>query len=274
MSPERLAEVENRLSLLAGVRKKYGPGLSDVIAERVRIGEELATLQQHEESGERLRREETEFREVFLGNAKELSLKRRSGAERLEDALSPLFSNLALGGSVFRVVFEVGEVEWTESGIDDVEFFFSANQGEDPRPLRKVASGGELSRVMLAIKTVATTDLPGKTLIFDEVDAGIGGATANYVGESLCSLSERFQVLCVTHLPQIASFATNHLRVAKVLRESRTLTVVEELPEESRASEIARLMTGATSEAAMEGARELMRGKEKAKGESQRRKRK
>jgi len=274
VSPERLAEVEGRLSLLAGVKKKYGPGLSDVLLERERIAGELTELREHEESGERLRREESEARELFLERARELSRKRRAGAKRLEAAMTPLFSNLALDGAAFSVEFGDSDGEWSETGFDDVEFFFSANAGESPRPLGKVASGGELSRVMLAIKTVATIDLPGKTLVFDEVDAGIGGATANYVGESLFRLSERFQVLCVTHLPQIASFATNHLRVAKVLRESRTLTVVEALPEESRASEIARLMTGATSEAALEGARELMRGKEKAKGESERRKRK
>tara|TARA_B100001123_G_scaffold447676_1_gene605994 strand:+ start:5570 stop:7222 length:1653 start_codon:yes stop_codon:yes gene_type:complete len=272
-SPERLSEIESRLSVLAGVKKKHGPRLSDVLDARTKMSVELSALEKHEESTEQLRRDEEQFRDLFLERGRELSAKRKAAAKGLEDAMNPILLNLALDGAVFKVEFEYNEVEWSENGIDEVEFFFSANRGEVPRPLAKVASGGELSRVMLAIKTVATNDLPGKTLIFDEVDAGIGGVTANYVGESLFRLSDQFQVLCVTHLPQIACFSTNHLHVAKVMRQGRTLTVVEELAEESRASEIARLMTGATSKSAIEGARELLRGKEKAKGESERRKR-
>ena len=153
-----------------------------------------------------------------------------------------------------------------------MEFFFSANPGEAVRPLAKVASGGELSRVMLSLKSLATTDRFGKTLVFDEIDAGIGGAVADRVGAMLRELSGEFQIICVTHLPQIAAYASSHHHVSKVVQKGRTVTRIEELAEEAQVTELARLMTGADSAGARAGAREMLRSKEKTKGESERRK--
>ena len=158
--------------------------------------------------------------------------------------------------------------------MDRIEFYFSANPGEATRPLRRVASGGELSRVMLALKTLATTDLPGKTLVFDEVDAGIGGAVADKVGHMLKRLAERYQVICVTHLPQIAAYATSHHRVSKTVERGRTVTRIDELTEQGRVSELARLMTGGDTPGARAGAEELLISKQNSKSESESERRK
>ena len=164
---------------------------------------------------------------------------------------------------------------WTASGVDAAEFYFSANAGESERPLTAVASGGELSRVMLGLKTLATTDHPGKTLVFDEIDAGIGGTVADTVGAMLRQLAERYQVICVTHLPQIAAYATTHFLVTKQVRDGRTTVAVNDLaghPE--RVTEVARLMSGRDSPAARAGAAELLESKQISKGEDRKRKRK
>lgn len=143
--------------------------------------------------------------------------------------------------------------------MEDGEFFISPNPGEDLRPLAKIASGGELSRIMLALKTIATTDAPGKTLIFDEVDAGIGGAVADVVGRRLQSLGERFQVLCITHLPQIAAYGASHFRIVKSVRRERTWTDVARLRGPDREQEMARMIGGSDiSVAVMASAREML----------------
>jgi DNA repair protein RecN (Recombination protein N) len=137
------------------------------------------------------------------------------------------------------------EEQWSERGIDAGEFYLSPNPGEDVRPLARIASGGELSRVMLALKTLAATDAPGKTLIFDEVDAGIGGAVADVVGARLRALGQRYQVLCITHLPQIAAYANSHYRIEKSIRSGRTVTTVAPVAGPAREEELARMIGGA-----------------------------
>jgi DNA repair protein RecN (Recombination protein N) len=155
-----------------------------------------------------------------------------------------------------------GEGQWTERGLDEAEFYISPNPGEDVKPLARIASGGELSRIMLALKTLASTDAPGKTLIFDEVDAGIGGAVADVVGGRLRLLGDRFQVLCITHLPQIAAYGTTHYQIAKSVRSGRTSTGVTRLEGANRETEIARMMGGAeVSAAVLAGAREMIEAK-------------
>jgi DNA repair protein RecN (Recombination protein N) len=169
------------------------------------------------------------------------------------------------------------EGQWTEAGLDSGEFFLSPNVGEDLRPLARIVSGGELSRVMLALKTLAAgTADRAKTLIFDEVDAGIGGRVATVVGQKLASLGDRFQVLCITHLPQIAGCGRTHFLIEKRIQGRRTVTSVTRLEGEERAAEIARMMGGAAAgEKAMASARELLETSgAKAKGERERRKRK
>jgi DNA repair protein RecN (Recombination protein N) len=151
------------------------------------------------------------------------------------------------------------EESWAVSGIDDVEFFVSPNPGEDLRPLAKIVSGGELSRVMLAVKTMAAADRVGKTLIFDEVDSGIGGRVADVVGSKLQQLGRRFQVICITHLPHIASRAGSHFHVEKAVRGGRTVTAVQRLDLPGRIEEIGRMIGGRTlSASVLASAREML----------------
>ena len=151
------------------------------------------------------------------------------------------------------------ESSWTEKGVDQAEFYFSANPGENLRPLARIASGGELSRVMLAIRTVPSTEDEGRTLVFDEVDAGIGGKAAERVGAKLHDLARHFQVICVTHLPQIAAYGNSHHKVTKSVHRGRTTTLVDKLEDDARASELARMMTGThVSENLLQTARELL----------------
>ena len=159
-----------------------------------------------------------------------------------------------------------GEGQWTERGFDEAEFYISPNPGEDVRPLARIVSGGELSRIMLALKTLASTDAPGKTLIFDEVDAGIGGAVADVVGARLRLLGNRFQVLCITHLPQIAAYGSTHYRIDKAVKAGRTSTRVARIDGVEREAEIARMMGGAdVSPAVLAGAREMIEAKANTK---------
>ena len=263
-SPARLAETEARLALLEGLKKKHGPQLQDVLDRRLRIGEELDALSRHADEMERLTAAATDARRAFLEVAERLSEQRQRTARALREQLARVLQRLAMPHACVQARFADAPLppeRWRASGIDEVELYFSANPGEEARPLAKTASGGELSRVMLGLKTLATTDRPGKTLIFDEVDAGIGGAVADSVGRMLRTLAQRFQVLCVTHLPQIAAYATSHHHVSKNVRDGRTATSVETLGEQGRVAELARLMTGGTSVAAREGARELLQEK-------------
>src|SRR5207249_1979120 len=189
-----------------------------------------------------------------------------------------LLADLAMERTRFETRFDdspIPETAWSAGGIDDVEFYVSPNVGEELRPLARIVSGGELSRIMLALKTLAATDQPGKTLVFDEVDAGIGGRVADVVGSRLRALGQRFQVLCITHLPQIAAHATTQFRIEKTVRGKRTVTAVELLDPDGREEEIARMMGGAAiTPPVRASARELLRagakgkGTAKAKGES------
>jgi DNA repair protein RecN (Recombination protein N) len=166
--------------------------------------------------------------------------------------------------------------QWGERGLDRAEFYLSPNLGEEMRPLARIVSGGELSRIMLALKTLAVGDAPHKTLIFDEVDAGIGGRVAEVVGRRLRELGDRFQVLCITHLPQIAARAETHFRIEKQARGGRTTTSVARLGDTERVDEIARMIAGArVTDAVQATAYDLLqvRPAAKAKGESERRKR-
>jgi DNA repair protein RecN (Recombination protein N) len=269
-SPDELESVEARLAELERLKRKYGPSLDQVFAHREQVGHELAALTSDSEQLETLRAEEEDRRTAFDCLAKTLSRARQATAPRLAVALQHVLSDLAIPRAQFEAIFTQGELpvsQWTERGIDELEFFFSANIGEALRPLAKVVSGGELSRVMLALKTLATTDRPGKTLVFDEIDTGIGGVVADRVGAMMKQLSQEYQVICVTHSAQIAAYATSHHHVSKVVREGRTITQIEELDEEGRVTELAQLMTGADSAGARAGAREMLKGETKAKGE-------
>jgi DNA repair protein RecN (Recombination protein N) len=275
-SPERLQAVEDRLAVLERIKRRHGPSIDDVLVRRQKLVEERRALAHSAERADELSRELEDRRSAFLTAARRLSSERRRVASGFGDALAEELSSLAMPGARCEVRFEPDELpdaRWSPQGIDGGEFYLSANVGEDPRPLARIASGGELSRVMLGLKTLATTDADGKTLIFDEVDAGIGGRAADAVGARLRALGDRFQVLCITHLPQVAAHAHSHYRVTKGVRRGRTVTAVELLSREQRVEELGRMMGGEpVTPAVLAGARALLEarwGKEEAKGESE-----
>ena len=202
--------------------------------------------------------------------ARRLSAARRAAAGPFAARLQRELADLSMPHAdvSFRFQEADGEGEWSASGIDRAELLLSANPGEAPRPLARVASGGELSRVMLAVKVLDAPEASGRTLIFDEVDAGIGGRVADSVGARLRALSDHAQVLCVTHLPQVAAYADAHIHISKRVTAGRTLTSAAPLRDEARVEELARMMAGDTSAAMLDGARALLQAK--AKGESRR----
>jgi DNA repair protein RecN (Recombination protein N) len=280
-SPERLQAIEDRLAALARLKRRYGPTLDEVIAKALAIAEELGQLGAGDERLIALEQDAHAARSAYKDAADAVSAARRTAAPRLAKALEKAVAELAMSGTRCELVLHpiAAEGEWGPTGCDRLELLLSPNVGEDLRPLGRIASGGELSRVMLAMKSLASTDVPGKTLIFDEVDAGIGGAVADVVGARLHALSAGCQVLCITHLPQVAAFGDEHYRVSKKATEGRTVTRVERLDEEARETEVARMMGGqAVSAGVRAGARDLLAAQArrkakvapKAKGESRR----
>lgn len=275
--PGELTRVEERLAVLERMKRKHGPTLEDVRsvwdalrAERHRAeggGESLAALDQQLVAASA----------AFIEAATALSARRHAAAPAFARALETELAALAIPRARLevRLVTTPEQDGWTPTGIDAGEFFFSANPGEDPRPLSRVASGGELSRLMLALRSLATRDAAARTLIFDEVDAGVGGRTGGAVGERLLRLGSQFQVLCITHLPQIAAAAATHFLIEKAVRGTRTSTSVTRLTAEARVDELARMLMGsAESDRSRASARELLTHKakgeavSKAKGES------
>ncbi len=271
IDPSRLEAVEERLQLLNRLKRKYGPSLDDVRSFRERLAAMVDHLDQkkaeQQSMGERLKDTERDIE----GRATRLSDKRKRVAEGLEKSVEGEMRLLDMGGTRFEVRFhqEVGaekdDPEIRMRGIkadgqDRVEFMLAPNVGEELRPLSRIASGGELSRIMLAMKTILARTASVETLIFDEVDSGIGGATAEVVGEKLQSLAEYHQILCITHLPQIASKGHAHFLVEKRVKDKRAQTIISELDAEARVKEIARLLGGkVVSPEAMAHAREMMR---------------
>ena len=274
-SPARLQQVEERLALLERLKRKYGPTLADVIARRDALKRELSEHSTADVRLTELERELATARAAFLGAAKQLSNERRRIAKGFAKQLESLVAELAMERTRFDVRFGDGfvpESAWSGRGIDAAEFFVSPNLGEDLRPLARIVSGGELSRIMLAIKTLmattrlgfsdATDRLPSASapgLIFDEVDAGIGGRVADVVGRKLRTLGSAFQVLCITHLPQIAAYADTHFEIDKVIDGGRTRTTVRRLDNSGRVEELARMLGGAAiSDGLRQSAREML----------------
>lgn len=256
--PARLDEVRARLDSLFRLMRKYGPELEDVIETGARVRSELEELEGASFDHEAVTRE-IEARGVELARvADELGEARQSAARRLEEALEELLPDLGLPGAGFRVSFtELGEVG--PSGAERAEFLISLNPGFPPRALSRVASGGELSRVMLALKSILARVDATPTLIFDEIDAGIGGVVATHVAEKLRAVAGHHQVFVVTHLPQLACRADRHLLVEKEVTSGVTATRVDALNGDERVREIARMLGGdPESEASREHARELL----------------
>jgi DNA repair protein RecN (Recombination protein N) len=268
-SPERLQDVEDRLAVLERLKRKHGPTLADVIVKGQQLRRELDELENATARVGQIEGDLARARERFLAAAGRLSAAREEAAARFATALGKALAEFAMPRTRCEVRFAgtLGEAQWSERGVDAAEFYISPNPGEELRPLAKIASGGELSRIMLALKTLASTDAPGKTLVFDEVDAGIGGAVADVVGSRLQQLGTKYQVMCVTHLPQIAAYGGTHFRISKSVRGGRTITEVAQVDGSAREEELARMIAGAEPTAAVRAtAREMLgsRGEEKA----------
>jgi DNA repair protein RecN (Recombination protein N) len=242
--PARLEAVQERLAEIQKARRKYGASVDLILEYQRKIGEEAATLSDAEHLGEALLAREEALRRAYLEAARALSAKRREDALLLQAEVERELSELAMGDTLFRVALQSDEETPAEQGIDLAEFLISPNRGETPRPLARIASGGELSRVVLALKSIITLEKHPKTLVFDEVDSGIGGRVASAVGEKLARLAADHQVFCVTHLPQIASYATDHFQVDKVVNDGRTLVRIRLLNPADRVQELARMMAG------------------------------
>lgn len=272
--PERLQAIEERLTLIAALKRKYGQSIAEVLEYGARAAVELSSLETSEERAAALAGE-TEAALIGLGEvAERLSVARREAAARLAAAVQEEIAGLGLADGRFAVHFERPgsedgvastmpaeeliapgarleaaerrRVAFDRSGIDRVEFYASLNPGEPPRPLARVASGGESARLMLALKTIlgAADSIP--TLVFDEVDVGIGGRSGQVVGEKLAALGDHHQVLCVTHLPQVAARARRHFVVQKGVTDGRTATTVAEVDGEARLRELAAMLGGVT----------------------------
>ncbi len=289
-NPERLQELEGRLDLIRGLKRKYGSTIEEILAFAERAADDLERLSHREEHTEELKSREMELREQIGRLAGRLSEARRRSAKLLADAIAEEVAGMAVahaqvhvdvrqsysgdgvpvetGDSGLHATLSDGEsiqsFAFNGTGIDSVEFLVSLNLGEPPRPLARIASGGEASRLMLAIKTILSTADRIPVLVFDEVDAGIGGRVGSVLGQKLWGLSRSHQVLCVTHLPQIACYADHHVRVLKLASHDRAMTSVETLDDEARVMELSQMLgsdSGATRTNALEMLEQAVRWK-------------
>lgn len=258
-SPERLNELEHRLDRITSLKRKYGGSVSAVLEFRDKAQQELNELTGADELRAKLSLEKASLEKKYSAAAAKLTELRTAAAKELKAGVNAELRELGMEKAVFDVSFRKIGGEPRRNGMDEVEFMLSANMGEPLKPLSKVASGGELSRIMLAIKTVCAGSDGTPTLIFDEVDTGISGRTAVKVGERLSLVSKAKQVLSVTHLPQIAAFADCHLLVEKHAEGERTVTNLRRLLENERRTELARIMgAGGSGESAVAYAGELI----------------
>jgi len=268
-NPERLNEVEERLFRLEKWLLKHGPTTEDLLAYRDEIDKSLRAMASASGRVEELSKRREAMLEKASEIARTLSKKRRDAAERLADAIGRELATLGMGRA--RVIVDVAPVaaqggialdgaRLTRNGIDRVEFLIAPNAGEDPRPLRRIASGGELSRALLAIKRVLAENGPAGLYVFDEVDAGVGGGIAEVLGHAIADVAKHRQVLCITHLAQIAAQADAHFVVDKSEAKGRTTTTVRRLSQKERTDEIARMIGGVkVTEAAKKAASEMLR---------------
>jgi len=272
-SPERLADIEDRLAALDKLKRKYGPTLADVI----RFGEEAATKLAEVENRDallvQLGAQQAEDAERYRKAAEELTAVRTAAAGKLEKLATGQINELAMNVR-FKVVVspQREQAAWTAHGWDRIECLIATNAGEPLKPLEEIASGGEMSRVMLALKVTVEDSYAAATkgrrksnvptprmLVFDEIDIGIGGRAAEAVGKKLKALSKRQQVVCITHLPQIAAFADQHFVIEKTEKGGRTRTSIRLMESTEREREVARMLSGAKlTEASLENARQLL----------------
>lgn len=269
--PEALAAVEDRLHLLRDLRRKYGESIADVLRYREEAARRLARIEHREERVAELEAAEAAALAQVGRVAAALSEARRAAAARVEGAVERELADLNMRGTRFVVSIEQQEspqgaphpdgrwLAFDATGFDRVEFLIAPNPGEPPRPLQRIASGGEMARLSLALKTILSAADATPTLIFDEVDVGVGGRSGHVIGEKLAALARRHQVLCVTHLPQVAAYADHHFTVAKESAGQHIRTSVRQLEGEERVAELAAMLAGSgAGAAALASARELL----------------
>lgn len=262
--PARLEEIEERLTALFKLKKKYGSHEEAILAWRKDAEREYATLERMDADRSSLETRLAQKERELVSRAQALSAARKDASERLSADITAILRRLGMAKAVFAVSITdktkgSDQRVFGPTGLDDIEFLVSANHGEPAKPLRKVASGGELSRLMLAIKTVLAAADSVETMVFDEIDTGIGGEVALAVGDQLAELGTRKQIFCITHLATIAVRADNHVKVSKKVDGERTFTVIEALDTPARRVEIARMLSGdAIAQAALAHADELL----------------
>lgn len=272
--PQRLADIEERLDLISRLKRKYGATIEEILKRAEEDRAELDTIVNRDELVITLQKQDQQLRRAIGQIAQQLSERRREAARRLSTAMEEQLNDLNMQRARFSVEIEQAPDEsgvpasidgqperyyaCDATGIDRVQFLIAPNPGEPFKPLTKIASGGETSRLMLALKTILSAADATPTLIFDEIDAGISGRSGQIVGEKLWQLTRNHQVICVTHLPQIATFADTHYNVNKQIFDERTVTIVNELRPEQRVREIAHIMGGNVSEFTMKSAEEML----------------
>ncbi|KAB8128480.1 DNA repair protein RecN [Gracilibacillus oryzae] len=276
--PERLQIIESRLNEISQLKRKYGSTVEEIIEYSAKVEEELDEIENNDQHIKKLEKQLAELSEDLLLEAKNLHDLRKKAANTLETAVLSELKELYLEKSQFIVDVAIlqsssnelvigGEkVKATEKGIDQVQFFISTNPGEPPKPLNRIASGGEMSRIMLALKNIFAKHQGITSVIFDEVDTGVSGRVAQAMAEKMYNISIGSQVLCISHLPQVAAIADNHLRIEKQVKNERTHTIVNELDFDERIAEIGKMMTGTElTEASKLHAKELIEANKQLK---------
>jgi DNA repair protein RecN (Recombination protein N) len=262
-NPARLEEIESRLASIDRLKRKYGSSVDEILAFHEDVTRKLNDVETSGERLEELKRQQSRVASEYEKAAAQLTAQRTAAAAKLGQRVEQELKPLAMDKTVFRVVVE--PAEWSETGADAARFLVSANVGEEPRPMERIASGGELSRIALALKTclvgpAGKAAAPARTLVFDEIDTGVGGRAAEGVARRLKGLASEHQVICVTHLPQIACFADHHYVVGKHERNGRTVAEIAELKGKASAEEIGRMLSGEQlTPEALRNAEELMR---------------
>lgn len=256
-SDEDYKNTEDRLNLINSLKNKYGKSIKDILDKRDEFEDELNRLLNADEYKSALLSEITSLKKEAYKLCKEISAIRKKGAKKLSGEIADALLDLNFLDSQFEIKVTSDEENMKQSGYDDIEFFISTNPGEALKPLNQVASGGEMSRIMLAIKSVCANDSTA-TLIFDEIDTGISGRTAQKVSEKMSRIAKEHQVIVVTHLPQIAAMADTHFEISKSVNNGRTITSIETLSEEGKIKELARMLGGVTiTEKVLENAKDM-----------------
>lgn len=265
-SPERLETVQERLEFIKGLKRKYGADIQAILDYGEKAGTEIEGLLYSEERLESLKTELAGLKNKLTETANELSNKRKAVAIKIESKVVAELAELSMPGTKFsiRMTREEGDdtadgFRATHRGIDNIEFLIAPNVGEELKPVSKTASGGELSRIMLALKGIMAKGDHIPVLIFDEIDAGIGGRAAETVGQKLNNLASRHQIISITHLPQIASYAGTHLKIEKKVKDKRTIVEISRIEKDERTEELARMLSGETTSVSLKHAKEMLK---------------